>query len=92
MVGCGFVEPAIVVIEDDVFALVSHYIRDAPEVTVVLGDDESARIVSEHHSRSVNEATLIVNRFGVLPGAHRNVREYWPLLSFTRSARPMNTV
>ena len=74
MIGCPFIKGAIVVIENDVLAFVSHHISNPAEIAAMLGYYESAGIERQHHSRRVNETALIVVRARVLSCRQSYVR------------------
>src|SRR3954468_18607505 len=73
VVGRLRVEPAVVVVEHYVLALVARDVRDAAEVALVLRDEERARLHREHHPRRIHVAALVVDAPGVLRRSYRNV-------------------
>ena len=64
----------VIVIEDQVLALVSNDIRDAFQLLCVFGDQKGARVVADDHSGRVNETTLIVDRTRILGCTDGDVR------------------
>src|SRR5207253_5335461 len=85
----GFLEEgAVVIVEHQMLAFVSHDVCDALPVAVVLGDEKSARIESQNHSSSIDKAALIVAASGILPGRDGHVRRIIALAIFHAVGAP----
>ena len=74
------VQPAVVVIEDEMLAFVAHDVGDAAEISLVFGDDKGARLISQDHPGSINVAALVVNAPGILQGRDGDVRRICALV------------
>ena len=66
VIGSPFVERAVVVVKHQMLAFVADDVRDALEISLMFGDDESAGVQSQYHSGSRDVAALIVVAPGVL--------------------------
>lgn len=78
VVGGFIITPAVVVIENQMLALVADGFGNAPEIRRMFGDQKSVRIIAENHSRRVDESALIVNASGILPGIDGDVGRIAP--------------
>src|ERR1700730_3484211 len=77
---CGlFVEAAVVVVEDQVFALITDDVGDTRQIAIVLSDDESRGIKCHYHSSRKDVTTLIVIAAGILSRGQRDVRRILPM-------------
>lgn len=79
VVGSLVITPPVIVIKNEMLAFVAHDFSDALEISRVLGDDESTRIVRNYHSGGVDITALIVNRSGILSGSDGDVRRILPV-------------
>lgn len=74
VIGRLLVPGTVVVIQDQVFALVSDNVRYSLQVAGVFGDHECGRAVRYDHSGGVDVAALVVCRAGVLSRSDGDVR------------------
>src|SRR5215203_7289769 len=74
MVGRLRVSPPVVVIKDEVFALVANDVGDSVEIFCVLGDDEGHRTERDDHPGRINVTALVIIGARVLGGSDRYVR------------------
>ncbi len=61
VVGGLVVKPAVVLVKNEMLAFITNHIGYAPEIFRMFGDDKSAGLVSQNHSRRVNKTALVIN-------------------------------
>ena len=73
VVGGGRISAAVVVVKNEVFALVPYNIGYTVQIACVLSDDKRSWLIRDDHSGSINIAALIINGPGVLRRSHGDV-------------------
>jgi hypothetical protein len=74
VIGRGGITRSVIVIKDEVFALIPDDIGHTIKVTSMLRDDESARLVRYDHTGRIHIAALVVYTACVLVNRYLNVR------------------
>src|SRR5215831_6515034 len=78
VIGGLFVKRAVVVIENDVLALVADHVRDAGEVPLMCGEHKCRRVECQHHPGRVDISTLVIVATGILTSGYSDIRRVLP--------------
>src|SRR5687767_1680041 len=73
VIGGLIIKPAVVVIQNEMFAFEPDDIGNSLIILCVFGNNKRHRLISQNHSRRIDKPALIIDASGVLSGTDGNI-------------------